>query len=114
MTRRKFPTFPVDGRAKALYMRAFGEERYKQYQSCVNGSPKTKTVEKVVEVRHKGFHDVESFAWILFHELLIAWPKKSRSDELTEDTIDILDSIDTHDFGSHDKRLPLFNASEDL
>lgn len=109
MIRHRFPE--MSDRAKELYVRAFGEKRYESYQSAVNNSTLSKEVDEELEMRHAGFHDVESFVWVLFHELLLAWPKSSADEELSDSALATLDRLEAHGFGCFDNRPALLDAN---
>lgn len=111
MTRHRFPEMSY--RSKELYIRAFGEERYERYRSAVNKSTLYKEVKEGLEMRHTGFHDVESFVWVLFHELLLAWPKDSAYDELNDYAHSTINILEDHAFGRYDPRVAILNNSID-
>lgn len=99
----------MSDRAKELYVRAFGETRYEDYRSAVNNSALYKKVEPGLKMRHTGFHDVESFVWVLYHELLLAWPKDSTDDEFGDSVRSTINGLEDHVFGQEDKRPDLLS-----
>lgn len=105
----------MSDRAAKLYVRAFGEERYKHYRSAVNKSAVNKLIKEQMELRHAGFHDVESFIWVLFHELLLAWQKNSADggDEFSYEAHIALNGLENHTFGKNDGRLYLLSNDAD-
>ncbi|KAI5119576.1 hypothetical protein M0805_006461 [Coniferiporia weirii] len=73
--RGKFPR--LKGETKHLYVQAFGQEKYDEYIEAVKRTTKYLSLDEKDEPRykHSPFHDVESFFWVLVHELLLAWPE---------------------------------------
>ncbi|THH06214.1 hypothetical protein EW145_g4231, partial [Phellinidium pouzarii] len=91
--RRKFPV--LTGESKRLYAQAYGQETYDKYIKAVSESEMVKDPASPPQYRHRPYHDVESFFWVLVYELLIAWP------EGNEKTISELASFLIHSFENH-------------
>lgn len=112
VSRKNFPE--LSEAVKPIYERVFGKDRYELYRNSVNGSPKSKAIEKLT-IRHSGHHDVESFAWVLFHELLMAWPVNSKEHCLSSQSMGALMGLRDHCFGyNYDGRPHLFKAKQGI
>lgn len=99
-------------RAKNVYMHAFEENRYEKYQSLVNDAAKRKIIEEDSDFKHMAVHDVESFVWVLIHELLLAWPKDSDIG-LTYYGYYALRKLEEHTFGPMDYRFIFLEADHE-
>jgi hypothetical protein len=102
---RKFPE--LTGRAAELYGQAYGEdilEKYPRLVSMTNDRSIPRNYE--VEYRHIPAYDVESFFWVLLHELVTAYPQGEKHDGMTEGAREFLETMEAHRFkvGEHDAR----------
>ncbi|KAI5123035.1 hypothetical protein M0805_007656 [Coniferiporia weirii] len=69
------PEFPeISDRARELYSKAYGSEKYELYRNAINSAPGLQRVSlwEDIVVEHCGHHDVESFFWVLVFQLLHA------------------------------------------
>ncbi|KAI5119575.1 hypothetical protein M0805_006460 [Coniferiporia weirii] len=93
-----FPT--LEGEAKQLYIRAFGQEVHDRYITAINESPRyisDTSEEKEPSYKHAPYHDAESFFWVLVYELLVAWPE-CEEDELSMGASYLMFELHKHDF----------------
>ncbi|THH03128.1 hypothetical protein EW145_g6507 [Phellinidium pouzarii] len=98
--RENFPE--LTGRAKELYEKAYGPEKYKKYRDAVNGTDiaKNRNGHKVLpKFQHAAHHDVESFFWVIVYELLSAWPEGEEVC-LNESSNNFLQKMQGHTFGA--------------
>lgn len=110
----RVPKFPeLEGRAKQLYVKAFGQEHHDRYIDVFNSSPAWRTFKVEAPFKHECWHDCESFLWVLVYELVTAWPKGEKK-EFTESASEIMDSIEGHaNFSTLETRLYIFDLKEE-
>ncbi|KAI5115168.1 hypothetical protein M0805_000765, partial [Coniferiporia weirii] len=107
----------ISDRARELYSKAYGSEKYELYLNAINSTPALQMVllgEDIV-VEHCGHHDVESFFWVLVFQLLHAWPE-GEEELVTEKTNTMMNTFKKHSFkeGEPDVREGiLWNIKED-
>ena len=100
----------MSAKAEELYLRAFGKERYNRYESAVNITARIKEVEEDIELQLMCFHDAESFAWIHYQQVVLAWAKISAVDELNMVSLDTINRL--HTLRGVKSRHRLFDASK--
>lgn len=105
--------FPeLEGKAKELYVKAFGQEHYDIYLRTVNSSPKWRVLEEGITFKHKSWHDCESFLWVLAYELGTAWPE-GKDQMLTPKATHFISAVETHEFADTDRRNGIFSYTVD-
>lgn len=73
--REPFPC--MEDEVRELYDGAFGSERYERYRKAVEDTSDMKRIREEVIMRHIPAYDVESFVWVLIHQLMLAWPENT-------------------------------------
>ncbi|THH06234.1 hypothetical protein EW145_g4222 [Phellinidium pouzarii] len=109
--------FPVlTGKAKDLYIKAYGQETYDRYINVVEESDLIKMVskddDKNPRYRHAAYHDVESFFWVLVYELLVAYPENGTPSMSASANILLL-QFQGHDFIPDDFRKSVLDKGEE-
>ncbi|KAI5116182.1 hypothetical protein M0805_002681 [Coniferiporia weirii] len=112
------PEFPeISDRARELYSKAYGSEKYELYRNAINNAPalQRESPRARIVVEHCGHHDIESFFWVLVFQLLHAWPE-GEEDLVTDRANEMMQTFENHNFkeGGADIRASiLFNIEED-